>query len=94
MKAYCSLILAFFTPTPGRGWKHKIKVQMNEPVDHFQPVDYKNVAYEKACKTKKKLTSYSFSSSFKVIGFLPDFFGSFNCIRALYFFAKLPTFSS
>ena len=84
--------LDLFPPTPGRGWKHKIKVQINQPVDHFLPVDYKGVAYKKACKKEIKLMIHSFSSSFKVIGFLPDFF-CFNCIRALYFFAKLVTIS-
>ena len=71
----------------------KIKVQINEPIDHFLPVDYKGVACKKAFKTKIKLTIHSFSLSFKVIGFLPDFFGSFNCIRTLYFFAKLVAIS-
>ena len=56
-------------------------------------VDYKDIAYKKACKTKIKRKIHSFSSSFKVIGFLPDLFCSFNCIRTLYFFAKLVTIS-
>ena len=45
------------------------------------------------CKTKVKLTIHSFSSSFEVIGFHPDFFGLFKCIRTLFFFAKLVTIS-
>ena len=42
-------------------------------------------------KLVKKI--HSFSSSFKVIDFIPDFFSLFNCIRTLYFFAKLVTIS-
>ena len=42
---------------------------------------------------KIKLTMHSFSSSLKVIGFLPDFFDSFICISTPHFFAKLVTIS-
>ena len=55
------LILTFFLQQPWRGWKHKIKVQINEPIDHFLPVDDKGVAYKKACKTKIKLMTHCLS---------------------------------
>ena len=82
-----------FSPNPGRGCKHKFKAEIEEPVDHFMPVDYKSVAYQKACKTQIKLTIHFFSSSFKVIGLFPDFLDSFSCICTLPYIAKLVTFS-
>ena len=48
---------------------------------------------KKAFKTKIKLTMHYFSSSFKVICFLPDFLDFFICITTPHFFAKLVTIS-
>ena len=91
MKAHCLLILTFFLNlTPWEDDKTRLKFELTNQHIIFYLLIIK-ASLMKSCKTKIKLTIHTFSLSFILVGFLPDFIGSFSCIGTLYLFAKLVT---